>query len=162
MCLSLILATLKRGPGECKEEKLTRGHIRKPRDFLDVSLCERLSVLCGVIAQSRAFKPSDGHTALPCGLLQLSLCVPQPSPLCPLCPAEGRMNNLPAPQGGGYISGASRKVPPGAAPRPRQGSKGLTDIYNEHSNVFSTNFLTAATSVSRCPDVRSSASRFRF
>ena len=85
---ALILATLKRGPGECKEEKLTRGHIRKPRDFLDMALCERLSVLCGVIAQSRAFKPSDGHTALPCGLLQLSpvarfvaLSVPfQPSP----------------------------------------------------------------------------------
>ena len=135
-----------------------------------MALCERLSVLCGVIAQSRAFKPSDGHTALPCGLLQLSLCVPQPSPLCPLCPAEGRMyplspgrrpdvpsfprpkagctlfppaegrmNNLPfSCLGGGTAPEPSRWSPPGAAPRPRQGSKGLTDIYNENSNCFST------------------------
>ena len=135
VCLSLILATLKRGPGECKEEKLTRGHIRKPRDFLDVSLCERLSVLCGVIAQSRAFKPSDGHTALPCGLLQLSLCVPQPSPLCPLCPAEGRMNNPSRPAGGGTLVEPQGKSPLGPPQDPPRGRRGL--------RIFTTNTRTS-------------------
>ena len=107
----------------------TKAHKKTTRcDFLEMSLCERLSVLCGVIAKTRSFKPSYGHTALPCGLLQLSLCVPQPSPLCPLCPAEGRMNNPSRPAGGGSLVEPQGKSPLGRPARPPPGGQGA----NEH------------------------------
>lgn len=102
---ALILATPQGDPGEAE---------KRTRDFLDMALCERLSVLCGVVARTRAFRRSYGHTALPCGLLQLSLVSSLPGRRPDVFPAHflSRGGSLVEPQGS-PPPGAPRQTPPG-------------------------------------------------